>query len=217
MPKTWYLSAECQYIMYWFNAIICYGAVSRSWPVGEDFLAVCNNSHMILRRDLKILGWNFIFSKLSRGRLHPSARAGASPDMLSSVHIAWYKGRLGVRVYYVLHDVMMCSNAQWCIDDVLHVATSYFCHKIYTIFVASAWLSYIFWIQETSIFHAPLEFWRCHTSALNDFYDFRLDAAAVRDGLAKAQQDMSSAGSEKAKAEAQIAVECYEALQKAMS
>ena len=57
----------------------------------------------------------------------------------------------------------------------------------------------------------------CHTSALSYLYDFRLDAAAVRDGLAKAQQDMSSASSEKAKAEAQIAVECYEALQKAMS
>lgn len=44
----------------------------------------------------------------------------------------------------------------------------------------------------------------------------RLDAAAIRDGLAKAQQEMNSASSEKAKAEAQIAVECYEAMQKAL-
>lgn len=45
---------------------------------------------------------------------------------------------------------------------------------------------------------------------------YRLDMAAIKEGLSKAQQDMTSAGSEKAKAEAQIAVECYEALQKAL-
>ncbi|XP_067938881.1 ATP synthase subunit delta, mitochondrial-like [Watersipora subatra] len=45
----------------------------------------------------------------------------------------------------------------------------------------------------------------------------RLDIAAVRDGLAKAQQEQSSASSEQAKAEAQIAVECFEAMQTALS
>lgn len=43
----------------------------------------------------------------------------------------------------------------------------------------------------------------------------RLDSGAIRDGVAKAQQEVNSAASEKAKAEAQIALECYEALQKA--
>jgi len=39
---------------------------------------------------------------------------------------------------------------------------------------------------------------------------------AVRDGAAKAAQDLlSAAGSDTAKAEAQIALECYEALQRA--
>jgi len=37
----------------------------------------------------------------------------------------------------------------------------------------------------------------------------------VRDGAAKAAQDLLSSGSEMAKAEAQIALECYEALQRA--
>lgn len=40
--------------------------------------------------------------------------------------------------------------------------------------------------------------------------------AAIKDGLAKAQQDMSAASTDKAKAEAQIAVECFEALQKSL-
>ncbi|XP_064606292.1 ATP synthase subunit delta, mitochondrial-like [Liolophura sinensis] len=44
----------------------------------------------------------------------------------------------------------------------------------------------------------------------------RLDAQAIREGLSKAQQDLSSASSEKAKAEAEIALECYESLQKAL-
>ncbi|XP_005109244.1 ATP synthase subunit delta, mitochondrial [Aplysia californica] len=44
----------------------------------------------------------------------------------------------------------------------------------------------------------------------------RLDAAAIREGFSKAQQELSSASSETAKAEAQIALECYEALQKAL-
>lgn len=39
---------------------------------------------------------------------------------------------------------------------------------------------------------------------------------AVRDGVSKAQQEVNAASSEKAKAEAQIALECYEALQKAL-
>ncbi|XP_014787876.1 ATP synthase subunit delta, mitochondrial [Octopus bimaculoides] len=43
-----------------------------------------------------------------------------------------------------------------------------------------------------------------------------LDASAIRDGLAKAQQDLSAASTDAAKAEAQIALECYEALQKAL-
>merc|ERR1711920_251888 len=44
----------------------------------------------------------------------------------------------------------------------------------------------------------------------------RFDASAIREGLSKAQSDLASASSETAKAEAQIAVECYEALAKAM-
>ncbi|XP_076463233.1 ATP synthase F(1) complex subunit delta, mitochondrial-like [Babylonia areolata] len=44
----------------------------------------------------------------------------------------------------------------------------------------------------------------------------RLDVQAVRDGVNKAQQEISAATSDKAKAEAQIALECYEALQKAL-
>ncbi|GAB1607181.1 ATP synthase subunit delta, mitochondrial-like [Argonauta hians] len=43
-----------------------------------------------------------------------------------------------------------------------------------------------------------------------------LDVGAIREGLAKAQQDVGSAATESAKAEAQIALECYEALQKAV-
>lgn len=43
----------------------------------------------------------------------------------------------------------------------------------------------------------------------------QLDAQAIRDGATKAAQDLLSAGSEAAKAEAQIALDCYEALQKA--
>merc|ERR1711976_874998 len=42
-----------------------------------------------------------------------------------------------------------------------------------------------------------------------------LDIAAIRDGLAQAQQEMASASTEVAKAEARIAVECFEELQKA--
>lgn len=44
----------------------------------------------------------------------------------------------------------------------------------------------------------------------------QLDAQAVRDGAAKAAQDLLSASSEAAKAEATIALECYDALQKAV-
>lgn len=44
----------------------------------------------------------------------------------------------------------------------------------------------------------------------------RLDMHAVKEGLTKAQQDINTASTDKAKAEAQIAVECYEALQKAL-
>ena len=40
---------------------------------------------------------------------------------------------------------------------------------------------------------------------------------AIRDGMSKASQELSSASSEAAKAEAQIAVECFEALEKAVS
>lgn len=43
-----------------------------------------------------------------------------------------------------------------------------------------------------------------------------LDAQAVREGAAKAAQDLLSAGSDQLKAEAQIALECYDALQKAV-
>merc|ERR1711893_286093 len=42
-----------------------------------------------------------------------------------------------------------------------------------------------------------------------------LDITAIRDGLAQAQQELSAAQTEQAKAEARIAVECYEELQKA--
>jgi len=44
----------------------------------------------------------------------------------------------------------------------------------------------------------------------------KLDIAAVREGLTKAQQEFSVASSDEAKAEAQIAVECYEALAKSL-
>jgi F-type H+-transporting ATPase subunit delta len=44
----------------------------------------------------------------------------------------------------------------------------------------------------------------------------QIDAQAVRDGAMKAAQDLLSASSEIAKAEASIALECYEALQKAV-
>ncbi|KAK2168498.1 hypothetical protein LSH36_16g03034 [Paralvinella palmiformis] len=43
-----------------------------------------------------------------------------------------------------------------------------------------------------------------------------LDAEAIRDGANRAAQELVSATSEQAKAEAQIAVDCYEALQKAL-
>ena len=46
------------------------------------------------------------------------------------------KGRLGVRVFYVLQDVMMCSNTPWYIDDVLHVPASYLCQN----FIKFLWL-----------------------------------------------------------------------------
>ena len=39
---------------------------------------------------------------------------------------------------------------------------------------------------------------------------------AVREGLGKAQSDLTSASDEKKKAEAQIAVDCFEAMQKAL-
>jgi F-type H+-transporting ATPase subunit delta len=39
---------------------------------------------------------------------------------------------------------------------------------------------------------------------------------AVREGLQKAQSEVLAASSEQAKAEAQIALECYESLQKAL-
>ena len=45
---------------------------------------------------------------------------------------------------------------------------------------------------------------------------FFFSTQAVRDGVSKAQQEVNAASSEKAKAEAQIALECYEALQKAL-
>merc|ERR1712121_419397 len=41
----------------------------------------------------------------------------------------------------------------------------------------------------------------------------QLDAQAIREGAAKAANDIASAGSDQAKAEAEIALECYEALQ----
>ena len=40
---------------------------------------------------------------------------------------------------------------------------------------------------------------------------------AIRDGLSRASQEVSSAPSEEGKAEAQIAVECFEALEKAIT
>lgn len=43
----------------------------------------------------------------------------------------------------------------------------------------------------------------------------QLDAQVIRDGATKAAQDLLSAGSDAAKVEAQIALECYEALQRA--
>ncbi|ESN90256.1 hypothetical protein HELRODRAFT_158094 [Helobdella robusta] len=43
-----------------------------------------------------------------------------------------------------------------------------------------------------------------------------LDAQAIRDGATSAAQDLLSASSEQSKAEAQIALECYDALQKAV-
>jgi len=44
----------------------------------------------------------------------------------------------------------------------------------------------------------------------------QLDAQAIRDGASKAAQDLLSASSEIAKAEANIALECYDSLQKAV-
>ncbi|KAK7495011.1 hypothetical protein BaRGS_00013651 [Batillaria attramentaria] len=44
----------------------------------------------------------------------------------------------------------------------------------------------------------------------------RFDSHAVREGLIKANHELGSATSDRAKAEAQIAVDCYEALQKAL-
>jgi F-type H+-transporting ATPase subunit delta len=44
----------------------------------------------------------------------------------------------------------------------------------------------------------------------------RLDPAAVREGISKAQHELTAASSEVAKAQAQIALECFEALQKAL-
>ena len=40
---------------------------------------------------------------------------------------------------------------------------------------------------------------------------------AVRSGLSKAQNDLTLAPNDKAKAEVQIAIDCYEALQQAIS
>jgi len=45
---------------------------------------------------------------------------------------------------------------------------------------------------------------------------FRLDMAAIKEGLNKAQSEFSSAQTDKARAESQIAVECFEELQKAL-
>jgi len=44
----------------------------------------------------------------------------------------------------------------------------------------------------------------------------QLDAQAVREGAAKAAQELLSASSDAAKAEASIALECYDALQRAI-
>ena len=38
---------------------------------------------------------------------------------------------------------------------------------------------------------------------------------AIREGISKASQDLSAASTDTAKAEAQIALDCYEAMQKA--
>merc|ERR1712150_380724 len=39
-----------------------------------------------------------------------------------------------------------------------------------------------------------------------------LDAGAIREGISKSQQELSSASTDQAKAEAQIALDCYEAM-----
>ncbi|CAG2189378.1 ATP synthase subunit delta, mitochondrial-like [Mytilus edulis] len=44
----------------------------------------------------------------------------------------------------------------------------------------------------------------------------RFDRDAVRDGLNKAQADLAAASTEMGKAEAQVAIDCYAAVQKAM-
>jgi len=44
----------------------------------------------------------------------------------------------------------------------------------------------------------------------------QIDAQAVREGATKAAQDLQSASTEVAKAEAAIAIECYDALQRAV-
>ena len=47
--------------------------------------------------------------------------------------------------------------------------------------------------------------------------DAFISLQAIRDGMSKAQQEVSGASSEQARAEAQIAVECFEALEKALA
>ncbi|XP_069128240.1 ATP synthase subunit delta, mitochondrial-like [Argopecten irradians] len=44
-----------------------------------------------------------------------------------------------------------------------------------------------------------------------------LDAQAIRDGLAQAQNNLKSASTDRARAEAQVSVNCYEAMSKAVS
>ncbi|XP_074642880.1 ATP synthase F(1) complex subunit delta, mitochondrial-like [Tubulanus polymorphus] len=44
----------------------------------------------------------------------------------------------------------------------------------------------------------------------------QLDAQMIRDGMTKASQDLTSASTDVAKAEAEIAIECYDSLLKAM-
>ncbi|XP_033738063.1 ATP synthase subunit delta, mitochondrial-like [Pecten maximus] len=44
-----------------------------------------------------------------------------------------------------------------------------------------------------------------------------LDAQAIRDGLAQAQNDLKAASTDRAKAEAQVSINCYEAMNKAVS